>query len=57
MFAAMEGASSMASAYIVEYLNHLGIIAEVCREIGAAIWLPRWIWIRQQYQMCGRPVR
>ena len=29
----------MASAYVVEHLNHLGIVAEVCREIGVAEWL------------------
>jgi hypothetical protein len=36
---AVEGANSMASAYVVEHLNHLGIVAEVCREIGVAEWL------------------
>ena len=29
----------MASRYVVEHLNHLGIVAEVCREIGVAEWL------------------
>jgi transposase len=29
----------MASRYVVEHLNHLGIAAEVCREIGVAAWL------------------
>jgi Domain of unknown function (DUF4277) len=29
----------MASAYVVEHLNHLGLVAEVCREIGVAAWL------------------
>jgi hypothetical protein len=29
----------MASGYVVEHLNHLGIVAEVCREIGVADWL------------------
>jgi transposase len=29
----------MASRYRVEHLNHLGIVAEVCREIGVADWL------------------
>src|SRR5258708_25222740 len=29
----------MASRYAVEHLNHLGIVAEVCREIGVAAWL------------------
>jgi transposase len=29
----------MASWYVVEHLNHLGIVAEVCREIGVANWL------------------
>jgi transposase len=29
----------MAWAYVVEHLNHLGIVAEVCREIGVAAWL------------------
>jgi transposase len=24
---------------VVEHLNHLGIVAEVCREIGVAAWL------------------
>jgi hypothetical protein len=36
----VEGACSyMGSRYIVEHLNHLGIVAEVCREIGVAAWL------------------
>ena len=29
----------MATRYVVEHLNHLGIVAEVCREIGVADWL------------------
>ncbi len=29
----------MASQFVVEHLNHLGIVAEVCREIGVADWL------------------
>src|SRR5262245_4448305 len=29
----------MASRYVVEHLNHLGLVAEVCREIGVAEWL------------------
>src|SRR5260370_8513085 len=29
----------MASPYVVEHLKHLGIVAEVCREIGVAEWL------------------
>ena len=29
----------MASRYVVEHMNHLGIVAEVCREIGMAAWL------------------
>jgi hypothetical protein len=29
----------MASRFVVEHLNHLGIVAEVCREIGVADWL------------------
>src|SRR5690349_5219385 len=29
----------MASRFVVEHLNHLGIVAEVCREIGVAEWL------------------
>ena len=29
----------MAAPYVVEHLNHLGIVAEVCREIGVADWL------------------
>src|SRR6266851_4086661 len=29
----------MASRYVVEHLNHLGLVAEVCREIGMADWL------------------
>jgi hypothetical protein len=28
----------MAARYVVEHLNHLGIVAEVCREIGVAAW-------------------
>src|SRR5215472_2150620 len=33
------GGSRMAAQYVVEHLNHLGIVAEVCREIGVADWL------------------
>jgi transposase len=29
----------MASQYVVEHLNHLGIVAGVCHEIGVAAWL------------------
>src|SRR5258707_6029236 len=29
----------MASRYMVEHFNHLGLVAEVCREIGVADWL------------------
>src|SRR5690349_6366075 len=29
----------VASQYVVEHLNYLGIVAEVCREIGVAEWL------------------
>jgi transposase len=29
----------MVPRYVVEHLNHLGIVAEVCREIGVADWL------------------
>jgi Domain of unknown function (DUF4277) len=29
----------MGSRFVVEHLNHLGIVAEVCREIGVAAWL------------------
>jgi transposase len=29
----------MATRYVVEHLNHLGMVAEVCREIGVAAWL------------------
>jgi transposase len=29
----------MGSRYVVEHLNHLGIVAEVCRDIGLADWL------------------
>src|SRR5258706_557999 len=29
----------MAPRFVVEHLNHLGIVAEVCREIGVADWL------------------
>src|SRR5262245_27363711 len=28
----------MASRFVVEHLNHLGIVAEFCREIGVAEW-------------------
>src|SRR5260370_12801802 len=29
----------MASRFVVEHLKHLGIVAEVCRQIGVAEWL------------------
>jgi hypothetical protein len=31
----------MASRYVVEHLKHLGIVAEVYREIEMAAWLAR----------------
>jgi hypothetical protein len=29
----------MGSRYVVDHLNHLGIVAEVCGETGVAAWL------------------
>jgi transposase len=47
----------MAFEVVVEHLNHLGIVAEVCREIGVADWLnaedPR---SRQQVSVCTATV-
>src|SRR5215469_15823461 len=34
-----ERSGEMAFEVMVEHLNHLGIVAEVCREIGVAEWL------------------
>lgn len=34
-----ERSGEMAFEVVVEHLNHLGIVAEVCREIGVAEWL------------------
>src|SRR5215471_17387532 len=34
-----KGSGEMAYEVVVEHLNHLGIVAEVCREIGVAEWL------------------
>lgn len=34
-----EGAGSAGSGYVAERLDHLGIVAGVCREIGLAAWL------------------
>src|SRR5262249_44508635 len=34
-----ERSGQMAFEVVVEHLNHLGIVAEVCREIGVAEWL------------------
>src|SRR5215469_11219789 len=43
----------MAEAYVVEHLNHLGIVAEVCREIGMAEWLNQQDPTRQQQVSVG----
>jgi transposase len=43
----------MAPRYIVEHLNHLGIVAEVCREIGVAQWLEAQDPKRRQYVSVG----
>jgi transposase len=43
----------MAEAYVVEHLNHLGIVAEVCREIGVAEWLDQQDPTRQQHVSVG----
>src|SRR5262249_51295972 len=34
-----ERSGQMAYEVVVEHLNHLGIVAEVCREIGVTEWL------------------
>jgi hypothetical protein len=33
-----ESGGCMASRFVVEHLNHLGIVAEACREAGVAEW-------------------
>ena len=43
----------MAPRYIVEHLNHLGIVAEVCREIGVADWLDQQEPGNRQYVSVG----
>jgi transposase len=43
----------MAEPYVVEHLNHLGIVAEVCREIGVAEWLNQQDPTRQQQVSVG----
>jgi len=43
----------MAEPYVVEHLNHLGIVAEVCREIGVAEWLDQQDPTRQQQVSVG----
>jgi transposase len=43
----------MAPRYVVEHLNHLGIVAEVCREIGVADWLDAQDPDRRQYVSVG----
>lgn len=44
----------MAETYVVEHLNHLGIVAEVCREIGVAEWLDQQDPTHQQHVSVGR---
>jgi transposase len=36
------GGSRIGSRFVVEHLNHLGIVAEVCYEIGVAEWLDQY---------------
>lgn len=43
----------MAPRYVVEHLNHLGIVAEVCREIGVAAWLDAQDPANRQYVSVG----
>ncbi len=43
----------MATKYVVEHLNHLGIVAEVCREIGVADWLDQQEPTRRQQVSVG----
>jgi transposase len=43
----------MAELYVVEHLNHLGIAAEVCREIGVAEWLNEQDPTHQQHVSVG----
>ena len=43
----------MASRYVVEHLNHLGIVAEVCREIEVADWLDQQEPGHRQYVSVG----
>src|SRR5215472_6782834 len=43
----------MTSRYVVEHLNHLGIVAEVCREIGVAEWLDQQDPGKRQYVSVG----
>lgn len=43
----------MAESYVVEHLNHLGIVAEVCREIGVAEWLNQQDPTREQHVSVG----
>jgi transposase len=43
----------MPNQYVVEHLNHLGIVAEVCREIGVADWLDQQEPTRRQQVSVG----
>ena len=43
----------MAFEVVVEHLNHLGIVAEVCREIGVAEWLDAASWASSQQVSVG----
>src|SRR5215467_1569784 len=43
----------MAYEVVVEHLNHLGIVAEVCREIGVAEWLNQQDPTHQQHVSVG----
>ena len=43
----------MAPQHVVEHLNHLGIVAEVCREIGVAQWLDQQEPGNRQYVSVG----
>ena len=46
--------ASPSTHYKIEHLNHLGIVAEVCREIGVADWLDQHDPANRQYVSVGK---
>jgi hypothetical protein len=46
----MGEAGPVSPQYVVEHLNHLSIVGEVCRKIGMAAWVAYRVFVAQGYE-------